>query len=121
MIPTTRKLSRLRDIRAMSASLLGRSRHAHCIANERQQWAIDLFTTSSGNDSYLRIPAVHPVSSHCRALSRSRPQSTSDGLSWGPAHGPKKVEDGRLGADEALGASDEGRATEARPRAASSR
>ena len=44
MIPTTKKLSRLRDIRAMSASLLGRSGDAHCIANERQQWEIDLFT-----------------------------------------------------------------------------
>jgi hypothetical protein len=43
MIPTTRKLSRLRDIRAMSASLLGPYRHAHCIANERQR-ASDLFT-----------------------------------------------------------------------------
>ena len=41
----------------MSASLLDRAGHAHDIANERQQWAIDLFTTSSGNDSYLRIPA----------------------------------------------------------------
>jgi hypothetical protein len=54
MIPTTKKLSRLRDIRAMSASLLDRAGHAHDIADERQRWAIDLFTTSSGNDRYLR-------------------------------------------------------------------
>ena len=44
----------------MSASLLDRAGHAHDIANERQQWAIDLFTTSSGNDRYLRIPAEDP-------------------------------------------------------------
>jgi hypothetical protein len=65
---------------------------------------IDLtgFSHRVGNDHCLRIPAVHPVSSHCRALSCSWPQSTSDGLSCGPAHGPQKVEDGRLGADETL-------------------
>jgi hypothetical protein len=53
------------------------------------------------NDHCLRIPAVHPVSSRRGALSRSRPQSTSDGLSWGPAHRPQTVEDGRLDVDEA--------------------
>jgi hypothetical protein len=61
--------------------------------------------SQSRNDRYLRIPAVHRVSSHRGALSRSRPQSTSDGLTWGPAHGPQTVEDGGLGADEATGPS----------------
>jgi hypothetical protein len=56
----------------MSASLLDRAGHAHDIANERQRWAIDLFTTSSGNDRYLRIAAVHTDRSNPGSLQTDR-------------------------------------------------